>query len=143
MILATALLVQAMLWIPFEFKSQAGFVVQHNGVFDTLAVMDTAYRETAEKWKGQEPLYEFVADIAPTITRVVYFPMTMETKLCEKGVRFAVAENGELRGYTIVVNGNVEREELPQVFSEAFWRLYLIISGKKGTAAWTEEGCLQ
>lgn len=140
---SSALLTQATLWLPFEFKSPAGFVVQHNGVFDTLAVIDSAYHESGGTWKEKEPLYSFAVEFAPSITRIVYFPMTMETKLCEKSIRSAVAENGAFAGYTIIVNGSVEREDLPQVFREAFWRLFLVISGKKSHAAWTGEGCLQ
>lgn len=132
----------ALLFSPFEFQTPSGFIVQHNGVQGTMAVIEESYQRTADQWNATVPLYRHIPEAAPRITRIVYFPMTMEGRLCQHTIRFAVVDNGGLRGYTIVIGAGVKREELPQTLDAALWRLFLVSSWMERPSAWTAEGCL-
>lgn len=134
------LLVAALLSIPFEFTTPKGFTIQHNGAKVSLAMVDTAFDDEFALWTDNQ-IIKNLKDLIPKITRITVLPMTVQTS-CKRSVVLAVVNNSDLRGYTIVLSGEIDPKDLPTVLQTAFdWEFQIMIS-KKQPSAWVEPGCL-
>jgi hypothetical protein len=135
----------SLLFNPFGYQTPVyNIEVMHFGHQVTLASVDAAWDRAGAPWKG-DPVWSWMPDMVPFVTRVMVAPFYYNMQDCQHQVEWAVVVSVDKQiGYTVMVNPELlGTPAFDEALEAAFSKEFQIMALQAVPSLRAKEGCSQ